>query len=131
MKAKLAFSKFFILFFVFVTFIFSYQNTETMDITGVVEVVKMDDNENITQVEIVVPVIVQEEVDCVNYLVVNNSFGKELLNLTGEKVTATGSVLADADGNLSITITKYEIIKQEKIEEGEEEFEIPEESDGE
>jgi hypothetical protein len=64
-----------------------------------------DDNDNVIQVTI-------KAQDYVEYVVERNTKGKELLAFVYEKVKATGTVRKRVDGDMIISVKRYELIKE-------------------
>ena len=79
-------------------------------ITGTVEGLEFDDNDNVLEVGIVVPQETDEVFEYINYTVIKKGEGLKLLELVGEMVEATGNLTVDADGNNSIEILKFKVV---------------------
>ncbi len=97
--------------------IFSQDVEEETTIEGEVTPIDVDDEDNVTAVAISVTITPDDpdkEEYIVDYFVADNEKGKELLKHVGEKVKATGTVVEEEDGDLLITVTKYEVIKKER-----------------
>ena len=110
------------------------QSEEEVTIEGIVSAVEWDEDDNVTAVAISVTIIPEdttEEQYTEEYLVANNKKGRELLELVGETVKATGTVETDEEGYMTIYVTDYAAIKevpeeQEPEEQEPEEIEPPE-----
>jgi hypothetical protein len=86
-------------------------------ITGTVEGLEFDDNDNVLEVGIVVPQETDEVFEYINYTVIKKGEGLKLLELVGEMVEATGNLTVDADGNNSIEILKFKVVTPPDTEE--------------
>ena len=86
-------------------------------ITGTVEGLEFDDNDNVLEVGIVVPQETDEVFEYINYTVIKKGEGLKLLELVGEMVEATGNLTVDADGNNSIEILKFKVVTPSDTEE--------------
>jgi len=53
------------------------------------------------------------------YPLADNDKRKELLDLLGEEVKATGTVSEDEDGNKTMEVSRFEVVKEEEKEEEE------------
>ncbi|MBN2008609.1 hypothetical protein JW960_04595 [candidate division KSB1 bacterium] len=86
---------------------------DVVTITGTVVAYSWDEDENVTDVAIVVPVVPEdheEEEYNEEYLVGDTKKGKELLNLVDSTITATGKVETTDDGTLVIYVTEYKVL---------------------
>lgn len=95
-------------------------HTDEVTITGIVNPVEWDEDDNVTSVAITVshesepeeedePVVITED-----YFVANNDKSKELHTLLGKTVEAAGTVEEDEDGNKTITVSSYKVIEDEQ-----------------
>ena len=89
-----------------IPFVFSMPvfTADDVTITGTVEAMAIDDNDNITAVTI--------ETNDGPYDVINNATGKKLLKLVGKDVKVTGILGEDSMGNRTITVRTYEILTE-------------------
>ena len=76
-------------------------NADEATITGIVVAADWDDKDKAIAVSI--------ETDDELYYVSDNPIGKQLLELLDKKVTVTGIVGEDKDGNRTITVKSYKI----------------------
>jgi len=92
--------------------------TEETTVTGTIGEAEWDaniDDDHYTAVEIIVVTYyvdstgIKKIVD--RFLVAQNEKGRELMQLVGKKVEATGTVETDADGNKTISVNEYKVIK--------------------
>lgn len=104
MKGKLVLAGILALLIYFVFFSLRVFTIDNATITGIVEAMAIDDNDNITSVSI--------ETKDGPYDVVNNAIGKKLLKLVGRYVKVTGIVGEDSMGNRTITVRTYEILTE-------------------
>lgn len=79
-------------------------------VSGLINAIDWDEDGNVTGVAIRTA---EEE----EYLVMGDDIGKELLEIENEEVKAKGVVTEDQDGNRVITISDYEVIVPEPMEE--------------
>lgn len=78
--------------------------TEEMTMNGTIYAETWDENDNVTSV-----VITGESGQ---YVISNNAVGQELLGLVGTDVEVTGVVGEDAEGNQTITVSKYKMMTE-------------------
>ena len=97
----------------------SVPRTEEVTITGVVNPVEWDDEDNATAVAITVsseiePEEEEEEPETIeeDYYVADNEKGKELLEHIGKTVEATGTVVEDEEGTKTITVIGFKVIEK-------------------
>lgn len=97
-----------------------YQAREdTVTIVGTVKALDWDENDNITAVMISVETALEdtteEEYEVIDeeYCVSDNIKGRELIKMIGETVEATGSVEEDDEGNKTIHVISYQVIRKE------------------
>ena len=99
--------------------IYSHVREDTVIITGTVEAYKWDENDSITAVVISVEIVVEDpteevhETEYEDYYVYDTIEGRELLTMVGETVEATGVVEEDENGNKTIFVLSYRVIKEE------------------
>lgn len=86
------------------------EKTKEETITGIVIPAEWDDDDNIIQVAI------QTE-DYDEYLVEHNEKGKELLSFIDYEVEAVGHVRKRKDGEMTITVKRYESLGEYEEEE--------------
>jgi len=87
---------------------------EKTTIVGVVQAVDWDENDEVTAVSIMVTETElnedgDEEEYNIEYYVDNDEMGQRLLGLVGRKISATGKVSMDEDGNYTIHVEKYRV----------------------
>jgi hypothetical protein len=96
-------------------FVVPCPESEETTITGTVVEAEWDEDGNITAVAISVtisPDDPDEEEYAEEYSVANNEKGKELLELVGKEVEATGKVETDEYGYMTIFVSDYKVIKK-------------------
>ena len=76
--------------------IIGYIEFKNWDMNGKSLLVSIVDNENLDE-----------------HIIVNNKNGKELLELVGKIVKATGTVFEDENGNFVISVKAYKVISKE------------------
>ncbi|MBN1352486.1 hypothetical protein JXJ21_24015 [candidate division KSB1 bacterium] len=102
------------LFIVFSAFSLNAEMSEET-ITGVVVATDWDDDDNVIAVSISVTIEAEdpsEESYTEYYQVANQGKGAELLKLVDEVVEATGDVEVDDDGNKTIYVKSYSVVKE-------------------
>jgi len=88
---------------------------EELKITGTVMAMSWDDEDNVNLVAISVTVMLEDSSEySEDYIVLDNEKGKDLIKLVGETVKASGIVGIDEDGNKTILISEFEVIKEEE-----------------
>ena len=87
---------------VFATNVFA---ADEVTVTGTVYPIALDENDNV-----IAAVIAGMDEE---YIIVANAVGKKLFELEYEVVKASGVIGEDSEGNKTLTITKYEIMKEE------------------
>lgn len=97
----------------------SQTKEDTVSIVGTVKALEWDENDNITAVVISVETALEDtteeayEIIDEEYYVSDNIKGRELLKMVGETVEATGSVEEDDEGNKTIHVLSYQVIREE------------------
>lgn len=76
---------------------------ETVTITGVVQAVDWDEEDNVIAVTI--------STDDGEFYVENSGKGVELLKMVDKKVKVTGNVSTDEDGFKTITVNSFEVVE--------------------
>ena len=94
------------LILVSVVFAMSVFAADEVTVTGTVYPTALDENNNVTAA--VIASSMYEE-----YVIVTNALGKELFELKYKVVKVSGVIDQDTEGNKTLTVTKYEIIKEE------------------
>jgi hypothetical protein len=89
----------------------SVQAAKEVTIEGMVENHSEDESGNITQIAVGV---YNTEIEDVEYhYIEKKGKGAELFKHVGENVKVTGTVSKDKDGNKLVSVSKYEIVKEE------------------
>lgn len=83
-------------------------------IIGTIYATDWDDSDNVTAVSITTK-------EGEEYAIVNNAVGKKLFKLDLKKVTVTGVLGKDGDGNKTITVSKFKVITEDDDDEENEE----------
>jgi len=78
---------------------------DEVTVTGTVYPTALDENDNV--IAAVIASMGEE------YVIVNNAAGKELFKLEYEVVKTSGVIGEDSEGNKTLTVTKYEVMKEE------------------
>ncbi len=88
-------------------------------ITGLVEDIDWDDEDNVLAIALTVAVDQEPEdelTESEGYLVALESKGKELLNWIGATVKVTGVIETDEEGRKTIYVKEYEVIERQSEE---------------
>ncbi|MDW7679711.1 MAG: hypothetical protein SCK70_04055 [bacterium] len=100
----------------FVSAVDAQDISEEITIIGQVLEAEYGENDSLASVVINVIITPQDsaaEESIVNYWVVRDEVGIQMLKLVGETVEATGTVEIDEDGNFNFYVKKYRVIKKE------------------
>ena len=90
------------------------ESKKDIKIKGTVDAVTFDENDNVSELAIVVEKQINEDdVEFVYYYVVNNKKGKELFRLIGKTLEVSGQLSVDKKGDNHITISSYTIVTED------------------
>jgi len=91
------------------------ESKKQLTITGTVDAVDFDENDNVIQVAVTVEKQISEnDIDFISYYVVDNKKGKELFRLIGKTVQVTGQLTVAKDGKNYIAVTSYTLVTEEE-----------------
>ena len=97
------------------------KKTYNASIAGYIIASDWDENDNIVEISL------QAEID--DYFIVQNRFGKELIEQVDKKVEIRGVVTEDRDGTKWLKVSKYEILSDYDEEENIDNFDDPDSDD--
>ena len=89
---------------------FAQESPKEITMTGTVDAIAFDNTGNVIQIALSVEKQVNEnDIEFVNYIIINDKKGKELFHMIGKTVQVTGKV-SDKDGNKYITVKEYKVL---------------------
>jgi hypothetical protein len=106
---------FFLAILLFIGQLQAQEGKKQITISGTVDAVEFDDDENVTQIAISVEKQLGEnDIDFIYYYIVNDKKGKELFRLIGKTVQVTGQLAVAKDKKNYITVTGYTLVTEEE-----------------